>query len=307
MTDCLNVAYLIPEGQYEFFGRLVNPLLEHGVACTVNRDLETADVILAGILPTDHRWMDKLTRMRYSSAPSPKLVVWHWDFYSFTDYGEDRWRRFLDLLPQADRIWSCTYEVARQLKEVMNLDSVVVPAWVDGGEFGGDLAGEGEVRDEVLYAASGCGFGKRIEWMERACKLLGLPARVLRGQGLDRRAYVDAVRRCRVYCMTAFEESNATIPAMEAAVAGRPVVVTDLPSSREVFGESMPVLYFAPNDFKGLLVALGQAWHDYAPAQAQPRSRRLSARQRVLDGYGLPVVAKLAARNLWEVYRDGRA
>lgn len=293
----LKVAYLVPDGQYSFFRQLVEPLRGYDVYCRVNDGLDDADVVLAGILPTDHRWTTPLAGLLHPSlrrgSGGPKVVLWHWDFYSFTDYSEDRWDRFLKLLPQADRVWSCTYEVARQLKEIMNLDSAVVPAWVDESEFGAPTPSH-RLNDEVLYAVSGGGFGKRPEWAERACRILGLPCRILRGQSLPRDQYLDLVRRCRVYCMTAFEESNATIPAMEAGAAGRPVVLSDLPSSREVFGAHG--YYFAPNDFAGLVKAVGAAW--------RVDGARPEVRERILDGYGLAKVARLAARQLWEVYRD---
>ena len=300
--DSLHLSYLVPEGQYAFFGSLVQPLRDHGIKVTVNGGLGTADVVLAGLLPTDHRWTPHLERILHPDVVDPhrpRVVLWHWDLYSFTDYSEDRWARFLKLLPRADRVWSCTYETARELKAVMNVDSDVVPAWVDPAEFGDPVLGYG-LNDEVLYAASGCGFGKRIDWMEKACKILRLRATVLRNQTLPRAEYVERIRRCRVYCMTAFEESNATIPAMEAGVCGRPVVLTDLPSSREVFGNNWG-LYFQPNDFGDLVVKLGRAYHDNEEAS---RSARDWIVGRLRDGYGIDRVARLAARRLREVARE---
>jgi hypothetical protein len=292
----LNVSYLIPSDQYSFFGGLAPALKKYDIDCRVNVWDGTADVVLTAILPLDHRWMKDVERMLHPDIVDPRrprVVVWHWDLYSFTDYSEDRWSRFLKLLPLADRVWSCTYEVARQLKEITNLDSDVVPAWVDGDDFPDPMTPAHRLNAEVLYAVSGGGFGKRPEWVERACKILGLPCRILRGQTLPRDQYLDLIRRCRVYCMAAFEESNATIPAMEAGAAGRPVVLSDLPSSREVFGTTGS--YFPPNDFAGLVTVLGNAWHATEP---QPQ-----VRERILTGYGLEHVARLAARQLWGVAR----
>jgi glycosyltransferase involved in cell wall biosynthesis len=278
----MNLAYLIPEGQYTFFRELVAPLEAAGIRVDVNRIADDADVILAGILPITHEWLAQLER---TDKP---FVLWHWDLYSFTDYSEPRWERFLDLLPRAAQIWSCTYEVARQLKERERLDSLVVPAWVREPEM--VPCQPGEVGDYVFYAASGCGFGKRTDWAERACKIADLPLRLLTGQKLPRGEYLDLLRRCRVYLMPAFEESNGTIPALEAMACGRPVVCSDLPASREVFGNC--ARYFPPNDFWALVGELEDAWHHSELAQLK------GPREQTLADYGLASVVKAIGRNL---------
>jgi glycosyltransferase involved in cell wall biosynthesis len=101
---------------------------------------------------------------------------------------------------------------------------------------------------------------------------------------------MDQMSRCRVYLMTAFEESNGSIPAMEAMAMARQVVCADLPSSREVFGPYAH--YFPPNDFGALRGALRLAWN------AGPN---LAGAQRMLRLFGLKNVSQIASKALREV------
>jgi glycosyltransferase involved in cell wall biosynthesis len=280
----VKLAYLIPEGQYTFFRELVTPLGSAGIDVVVNEVPRDTDVILVGILPVDHHWIRTLQSTRRP------FILWHWDLYSFTDTRELRWQKFLDLLPRAADIWSCTYEVARQLKEVKGLDSTVIPAWVNEVEI--KKAVPGDVHEPyALYAASGCGFGKRIEWAERACQLLDIPLTVLRNQRLSRQEYLRMLAGCRVYLMTAFEESNGTIPAMEAAAMGNPVVLANLPTSREVFGDT--VRYFDSANFGSLTEVLQSAWDSGRPLTG--------CQNRILKLYGLSSVAARTAKRIKEV------
>lgn len=274
------ISYLIPTHQYGFFDELVDPLLDHGFDVIVNSIPDSTDLILAGILPVTHQWIEPIVN---SGKP---YILWHWDLFSFVDYREPRWESFLRMLHSAADIWSCSYETARQLKEKLDLDSAMVPAWTN-------LTPDSTtINDFVFYASSSGAFGKRLDWAQRACALLGLPLDLTTGQNLPRPEYLYRLRSCRVYLMTAFEESNGTIPAMEAVAVGRPIVCADIPSNREVFGED--AYYFHNYDFADLLRAIGEAWFD-GPKSNGSRVRKL---------FGLSNVACIAARQLRSTYAE---
>jgi len=274
----MNLAYLIPERGYDFLRQLVGPLSDRGVKVWVDHVPAYADLVLAAMLPASPQWG---TSILSSSKP---YVLWHWDDYSFVDHGERRWRQFWEMLPGAADIWSCSYEVARSLKERHGLDSYMMPAWVVADHL--EPVRPEDQGDYVLYASSSASLGKRTDWADKACTLLGYRLEMTVGQALSRPAYLSLVRRCRLYLCTAFEESNGTIPAMEAAAAGRPVVITDLAANREVFGSSTPgVYYFPPLDFRALLDVLRAAWNASWATEAQ------DLRQRILTHFDLPAVA----------------
>lgn len=283
----MKLAYLIPENQYSFFGEAVAPLKALGIDVDVNRIASDCDLVLAAIMPITHEWYRPLY------ACGKPFVLWHWDLFSFTDYTELRWKMFLDAMDSAADVWSCSYETARQLKEVLEIDSQVLTAWVNKEELAqyGQYEGLPRSKDYALYATSGQGFGKRPEWAERACQLSGYKLKTLAGQKLPRDEYLRLMAGCRVYVMTAFEESNGSIPAIEAAALGRPVVVADIPSNREVFGETG--YYFKNDDFRSLLSALRSAWTG-GPLP--------DGRQRALRNYGGDAVFPRMARRLKELH-----
>lgn len=278
IPNTVTISYLIPETSYQFFQEIIPQLTKSGISVQVNQITEDTDLILAAIAPATPNWHKPI------DASNLPLVLWHWDHYSFVDLSAPRWKWFLDRLPNCLEIWSGSYETARQLKELYELNSSVIPAWVNTSDF----AGKYPVRDYVLYASHSASLGKRIDWAETACELLDYPLTLTKGCQLTREEYLRTIRRCRVYVSTAFEESNATIPAMEAAAAGRPVVLADIPSNREVFGSTG--IYFNNWDFESLKRALKTAW--------ELEGRQPAARQRIVKNYSLDLVSLQIASRL---------
>jgi glycosyltransferase involved in cell wall biosynthesis len=281
----VRIAYIIPEGQYQFFTELIGALTSRGFEVSINRVGNDCDLILAAILPLTHGFHDAVVR---SGLPT---ILWHWDHYSFVDMAEPRWRQFNRLLVESldpsrnIEVWSCGYETARLLKEQYGVDSVIMPGWVNVERL---LQG-GTMRTPpfAFYASSSASFGKRTDWAEHACKMLGIPLVLTKGIKLSPQEYIDHMASCRVYLCTAFEESNATLPATEAAALGKPVVCADLPSAKEVFGPT-GAWYFRNDSFSDLLDKLKGAW-------ASPNSKLCY--NRVMKCFDLGVVAdKIALR-----------
>lgn len=276
----MKISYLLPKREYDFFHDIVPLFRAAGVQVEVNQISDDSDLLLLGIMPCSPEWMKHVDR---SGKP---FVMWHWDYYSFVNFREPRWEWFLSHLPLAADVWSCTYETARQLKEVFGLDSFVVPSWVNDREL---ISGDAE--NYVFYASSSAALGKRLDWAVKACELLGYPLELLRGRGVPRAEYLQKLAKCRVYLMTAFEESNATIPSQEAGAVGKPVVLANLPANREIFGDK--AYYFRNCEFGDLLRQLRSAW-DNGPIQG--------VRKRIVSNYGIDVVFPRLLKRLEYVY-----
>lgn len=275
----MRVAYLIPEGTYLFFHQLIPVMKGLGWEVVINEVTEETDLIFGAMLP-EARHLVEVVGEFIERTPT---VLWHWDMYSFVDLEQPHWADFLDLLHRAQTVLSCTYDVARQLYQERGVHSVVVPAWVNEEEM---LAAHQEhLQDDsyAFYAASSNAFGKRLDWVERACELEGIPFQSSTNQRLSREDYLRKLGGAAVYVMPAFEESNGTIPAMEAVAMGVPLVISDLPSSREVFGDCPSVYYFPPADFGALRRQLGAAYDRYQVTTP--------AKDRILMRYGFKRVA----------------
>lgn len=272
----MKISYLVPTASYSFFLEIVEPLRLLGFEMEINKISPASELVLAAILPATPEWIDKI-------PPDRPLVLWHWDYYSFVDKRQPRWSYFISLLPKAREIWSCSYETARQLKEALNLDSFVVPAWVCPSRFEKQPITE----NYVFYASSSGAFGKRTNWAEKACSLLGLRLILTKGQRLSKKEYTQTMAKCRVYLMPAFEESNGTIPAMEAGACSRAVVLSDIASNKEVFGST--AYYFKNCDFGDLLAQLSLAW-DSGP--------KPEIRNRILKSFEVNYVTGLIAKRL---------
>lgn len=291
----MRLNYLIPETQYGFFRQVIPVLQSEGITVEVNSPIsDSHDVTLGAILPITHELIDSFGSLCASPRKSRgATVAWHWDDYSFVDSTESRWMRFyLDVLTNVDSIWSCTHETARKLWIRKGFRSDVVPAWVDLAELNRTLIPQ-NLPVRACYAIGGGSLGKRRDWAERACHLEEVPLTMIEGQSLSRDRYLEALATCSVYLMTAFEESNATIPALEAMALGKPVVAADLPETREVLGDWPD--YFPVCDFLALRIALFRAARSV-------RSRELGAAK--AGDYDVKVIGKLMARRLRETVAE---
>ena len=277
----MKIAYLIPEHTYHFLREIVPHLAARGHELLVNpATFDGCDVIWAAMLP---QTPEHAAALRTSHAP---LVLWHWDQFSFVDYeGHPGWRLLFELMPSAVDIWSASYETARLLKASHGYESWVVGSWVNPADFEPPYANGGF----AFYAAPRSAFHKRFDWVELACQRLGLPLKqTYQGpHGLSRRHYCELMRSCKCYVMAGFEESNATIPALEAALCEKPLLLADLPACREEFGDT--ATYFKPWDFGDLLAKLRDIDQGRYPPTAL-------ARQRVLALFDVSRVAERIAR-----------
>ena len=279
----MRLCYLIPDSSYAFF-RELSPLLEAAGFEVSYRNPERAEIVLAAMLP---QTADRAEALRRVETP---LVLWHWDQFSFVDYERHPgWRALYELMPRAADIWSASYETARLLKASHGYESFVVGSWANGADFQPPF----ERGDYVLYAAPRSAFHKRVDWVELACQRLGLPLVTTYQRDRSRREYCEIVKGCRCYVMAAFEESNATIPALEAALCGKPVLASRLPAVVEELGEAAH--YFDPWDFGDLLRQLRVAYDSPHPADA--------LRERVARLFSLDVVARRIVARLQSLSR----
>lgn len=279
----MHLAYLIPTHQYLFFRELVPQLEAVGIRVSVNTRIDSADLVLAAMLPQTPEWVEPLRRRRRPT------ILWHWDQFSFVDYRHHPgWRGLFDLMtePFVVERWCASYEVCRQLRASHGFESWMVGSWVSPADFGEPPFPRG---DYVLYATTPAAFHKRHNWARLACERLGIPFRSTYQRDRSRADYCRLMAGCRVYVMAGFEASNATIPALEAAVCGKPVVASDLPAVREELGDT--ATYFDVCDFGDLLAKLSAAWQGPDP-MCEAR------RERVLRLFSVEVVAEKIVRRL---------
>lgn len=268
----MRLCYLVPQASYAFF-RELTPFLEAAGYEVRYQDPRRADVVLAAMLP---QTIDEAPALADVAAP---LVLWHWDQFSFVDVERHPgWRALYELMPRAADIWSASYETARLLKASHGYDSFVVGSWANAADFQPPF----ERGDYVLYAAPRSAFHKRLAWVELACRRLDMPLVTTYQRDRTRQEYCEIVKGCRCYVMAAFEESNATIPALEAALCGKPVLASRLPAVVEELGEAAH--YFDPWDFGDLVRQLRAVYEAPHPAAA--------LRDRVERLFSVDVVAR---------------
>ena len=127
---------------------------------------EDADVIFCASISV----MDKAINIKRNT--NKPLVTYCWDYYLWDHEGKhhdkNSWVRYADFLKQSDLVIVPSREQARRLKELLGIDSVVVPTGIKTYE--GIPTDEGFILDPVRYYPE-----ENRDWAERAAKELNIP------------------------------------------------------------------------------------------------------------------------------------
>jgi hypothetical protein len=280
------ISYILPGRAYHAFQEIIEPLKAEGYPVEVNQISDDTDIILPAMLLHSPRF---ILPIRESMAKGKKLILWWWDDYSFTDRQRFPCDALDKIVHEAHEVWCPSYETSRELKQNHDADSYYMPCWLDLG----NLKPKRVARDFVFFAAAGCALGKRLPWAERACQLLNLPLEVSRNQLLPRGEYFQQICECKVYLSPGFEESHGAWPAKEAAAADKPLVVADIATCREAFGNCEKAFYFRNESFLDLKRALMAAWNYTGQDTALA--------ERMARGFGMEAVIRRMVSRLAEL------
>jgi glycosyltransferase involved in cell wall biosynthesis len=148
-------------------------------------------------------------------------------------------------------------------------------------------------KEPFVFAAGRLWDGaKNIALLEQAAPMLHWPVRVAGGEGqsgpnieflgrLKSEEVLDLMRRAGIYALPARYEPFG-LSALEAALAGCALVLGDIPTLREVWGDA--ALFVAPDNADALARTLNDlagdgAWRDEMAQRAVRRAQRFSIEQ----------------------------
>jgi len=177
--------------------------------------------------------------------PSIPLILYNWDMHPKIKKHFDK--EWLDLLNQADEIWTQTKYHADYCKEVTGLDHYVMP-------MGAPLVEElSNAQKKICYEkfaimASRRDTYKGWDTFEKGCEFAEIPHISCHPNKYSREEYIDFLKRAGCMVIASEEEANSPMSSYEAAYMRKPLLLSDIPANREEWGNA--ATYFKVNDIE---------------------------------------------------------
>jgi len=181
------------------------------------------------------------------------LVIYCWDYYKWVhDKGEALWQRYAAFLKRASLILVPSKAQQLRLKELLNLDSVVVKTGIPIYEH--EVTDENFILDPVRYYPE-----ENQYWAEEAAKELGIPI-IHSEHQYSEEEFKKLVASCTFLTCAYREASTGGLSLMEGAYLGKPSLVSNSP----YMGASDYLMdngyYFQYNDFEDLKKQMKMLW-----------------------------------------------
>lgn len=195
------------------------------------------------------------------------LAVYCWDYYSWS-HGKVNmsgdWNRYADFLRMADIIFVPSNGQKLRLKELLDLESVVVHTGVPTYEM--ETSDGNYILDPVRYYPE-----TNRTWAEEAAQELGIPI-IHSEHGYSQEEFRKLVANCTFLTCAYKEASTGGLSLMEGLYLGKTSLVSDSPymGARDYLGDLGH--YFDFRDFKDLKREMAKMW------KTRPNIDRFTAR-----------------------------
>ena len=242
-----------------------------------NKCEEDCDVILC-----ENRNQWRAAKEFHEKYPNIPLICWNWDWYDYLKkdgkfvgnrmFGEPiAFEEFTKLMKKSSEVWSSTKEWADKCEEDTGLKTALFYyAFILPWEW------EGKKRDYgYIMQASRRAPIKRFDWYERAAEELGIPYKSYHPSVNTRPDYIRTVKNCS-FAVLASREEGVGITPMEAAYCRKPVLMTDTPSSRDIWGGTIHC--FRRDDYEDFKRQMRWLWENYKKVDTEKAYQRVATR-----------------------------
>jgi glycosyltransferase involved in cell wall biosynthesis len=192
--------------------------------------------------------------IRLQKQYNKPTVVYCWDYYKWVHDGNEYvWRRYADFMKEASLIFVPSHAQQLRLKELLDLDSVVVPTGIP--EYKKYKVTDGNfILDPVRYYPEENG-----KWAEKAAEELGIPI-VHSEHQFTEDEFRQLVASCTFMTCVYREASTGGLTLMEGMRMGKPALVSDSPymGARDYLGDKG--YYFKYDDFEDLKKQMKSLW-----------------------------------------------
>lgn len=214
-------------------------------------ELEEAEVIFCASVIT----MEKAISV-HNETKKP-LAIYCWDYYLFAHDGRHagwNWKRYAELMAEADLIFVPSNAQQLRLKELLGLDSTVVKTGILTYEH--EVTDEGFILDPLRYYPY-----EQARWPEQAATELGIPIIHSEHQYTDEE-FKKLVASCTFMTCAVPEASTGGLTLTEGLWLGKASLVSNSPyqGARDYLGNYG--VYFQWDSFEDLLLKMRMMWDE---------------------------------------------
>lgn len=211
-------------------GHTITPYMTNDVDVIFNASVVKMDVAIS-------------YKSRYDNIP---LVNYCWDYYKFAHEGKHsfNWPRYVEMLRLSDLIMVPSHGQQLRLKELLDLNSVVVRTSID--TYDHKATDERFVLDPVRHYPE-----ENRGWVEKACSELGIKC-IHSEHQFSLEEFRKLVSSCTFMTCAYREASTGGLSLMEGLWNGKPSLVSDSPymGAKDYIGEFGT--YFKYDDYEDL-------------------------------------------------------
>lgn len=290
----MKIAIIIPTNNW--LNRLIPELADKRNDVLVNECSEDADLIIS----TSHtQW--EITKELHEKYPDIPLIVWNWDWFDCVDKSRVDWREYIKLMKESV-VWSADKYTAEITEKDTGIKSYnYFYGFINPDEWGGENNDWG-----YIMMGSRKDPNKRFDWFIRAASELGIPYKAYHPEINSRRDYIRTLKNCSFLVMASREESIGGLTPMEAAYNKKPILVSDYPSCKEVWGDD--AVYFKRHDFDDFKKQMKWLWENRNSKEIKKKVENAYKRvnQRFLPEHMADLITNVNLAEIQKIYRDIR-
>jgi len=217
-------------------------------------DLRLADVIFCASI-------DKMNKAMAAKLESGKpLAVYCWDYYLWAHYGKhhntaNSWKAYAQFLKQANIIFVPSSAQQKRLKELLNLDSVIIHTGFPTYDL--PVTDGGFILDPVRFYHADPAW----DWAVKAAEILNIPI-IHSEHQYSQEEFRKLVASCTFMTSCVTEASTGGLSLMEGLYLGKPSLVSDSPymGAKDYLGEFG--IYFKHDSFADLVEKMKNLWEN---------------------------------------------
>lgn len=179
------------------------------------------------------------------------LIVYCWDYYLW-NHGTGKWPVYAAFLKRARLVVVPSKAQQLRLKELLGLDSIVIPSGVTPYEE--EVSDNNFILDPVRYYPE-----ENERWVEKAASELGIPF-IHSEHQYSRADFQKLVASCTFLTCAYREASTGGLSLMEGLYLGKPVLVSNSPYMGAVDYLGDKGYYFQYDDYQDLKEKMKYLW-----------------------------------------------
>lgn len=238
----------------------------------------------------------KMYEARGAKSGGQILATYCWDYYKWAHEGKHdgfNWKEYARFLKACDLIFVPSKAQQLRLKELLDLDSVVIHTGIR--LFEGEPEDKRFILDPLRYYHNDPAW----DWAEKAAKELNIPI-IHSEHQYTQDQFIDLLRTCTFTTSCVEEASTGALSLMEALWFGKPALVSDSPYQGAADYVGPYGTYFQHKSFEDLKRQMKWMW------EHPPKFNRSAAKQYIIDHFNYDQMAQGMYESLHSIIQTHR-